>query len=42
MDGPPIRLGSSTESTEEDTITTHGLSIDDRLQQGYQWSINPE
>jgi DNA mismatch repair ATPase MutS len=42
MDGHPIRLGSSTESTEEDTITTHGLSIDDRLQPGYQWSVNPE
>jgi len=42
MDGPPTRLESSTETAEEDAIIAHELSVDDKWQQGYRWSINPE
>jgi len=42
MDGPPTRLESSTEIAEEDAIIAHELSADDKWQQGYRWSINPE
>jgi hypothetical protein len=42
IDGPSTRLGGSIETVDEDAITTHGLSTDDKWQQGYRWSINPE
>lgn len=43
IDGPSTRLGSSIETVDEDAITAHGLSADDdKWQQGYRWSINPE
>ena len=42
MDGPPTRLESSTETAEDDAIIAHELSADDKWQQGYRWSINPE
>jgi DNA mismatch repair ATPase MutS len=42
MDGDPTRLGSLPERTEEDTITPQELSAEDKWQQGYRRSINPE
>lgn len=42
IDGPSTRLGGSIETVDEDAITTHELSADDKWQQGYRWSINPE
>ena len=43
MDGDPTRLEntSAPESAEEDTILPQELS-EDKWQQGYRWSINPE
>ncbi len=42
MDGDPTQLGSLPERTEEDTITPQELSAEDKWQQGYRRSINPE
>jgi hypothetical protein len=42
MDGDPTRPGSLPERTEEDTITPQELSGEDKWQQGYRRSINPE
>ena len=42
IDGSPTRLGGSIETVDEDAITVHELSTDDKWQQGYRWSINPE
>jgi DNA mismatch repair ATPase MutS len=38
----PTRLGSSLESTEEDTISPQELSAEDKWQLGHRWTINPE
>jgi len=42
MEGDPTRLGSLPERTEEDLVTTQELSAEDKWQQGYRTSINPE
>jgi len=42
IDGPSTRPGGSIETVDEDAIIAHGLSADDKWQQGYRWSINPE
>ena len=44
MDADPTRLENSLEPerAEEDTISPQELSIEDKWQQGYRWSINPE
>jgi len=42
MDGDSSRVGSSPEITEENTITPQELSSEDKWQQVYRRSINPE
>ena len=42
VDSDPTRLGTLPERTEEDTITPQELSAEDKWQQGYRRSINPE
>jgi hypothetical protein len=42
MDGDPARLGSLPERTEGDTITPQELTAEDKCQQDYRRSINPE
>ena len=42
MDDDPTRLGGLPERTEEDNITSQELSAEDKWQQGYRRSINPE